>query len=98
MNISDQNKYVTSSTQHQQQSLNGELKKYNLKAEMQLQKDIIDKEIIKMKYLKANHGIFIDIFVFEDTEDTMMEKSNTLQQKGFCLLKTRKNTATCTLF
>jgi len=45
-----------------------ELKKYNLKAEMVLQKDI-DKEIIKIKYLKANHGIFIDVFVFENTED-----------------------------
>ena len=47
---------------------NEEIKKYNLKTEMVLQKDI-DKEIIKLKYLKADHGIFLDIFVFEDTED-----------------------------
>lgn len=47
---------------------NEEIKKYNLKTEMVLQKDI-DKEIIKLKYLKADHGIFLDIFVFEDTEE-----------------------------
>lgn len=47
---------------------NEEIRNYNLKTEMVLQKDI-DKEIIKLKYLKADHGIFLDIFVFEDTED-----------------------------
>jgi phosphorylcholine metabolism protein LicD len=53
---------------------NDEIKKYNLKTEMVMQKDI-DKEIIKMKYLKADHGIFLDIFVFEDTNDRVQYRA-----------------------
>ncbi len=53
---------------------NEEIKKYNLKTEMVLQKDI-DKEIIKLKYLKADHGIFLDIFIFEDTEERTQYRS-----------------------
>ena len=45
---------------------------------MVLQKDI-DKEIIKLKYLKADHGIFLDIFVFEDTEERT-------QYHSFCVV------------
>lgn len=53
---------------------NDEIKKYNLKTEMVLQKDI-DKEIIKLKYLHANHGIFMDIFVFEEIDDRIQYKA-----------------------
>lgn len=45
-----------------------ELAKYNLKAEMVMPKDV-QKDIIKLKYLKANHGIFIDIFKFQKNKD-----------------------------
>ena len=64
---------------------NKEIKKYNLKTEMDLPKDV-DKEIIKLKYLKAAHGIFLDIFVFEDTEERTQYRAPLCRQiwpKGY---------------
>ena len=51
-----------------------ELKKLNLKVEFS-EPRLMEKEIIKLKYLKANHEIFIDIFVFEKEQDKIQYHS-----------------------